>query len=410
MARQETFSPFQSFVAGRQARQSEDYANTRNKLAEMELADAPAQMQRRNALADAQLKGAQVGVQSAQQQLSADQAKFAYAKLKQAADSGNPKAFIAQQIPELAAKLQQQGIDLNSMDDQSVSELTANLARKYAGDAGIAPATPEAFTLKPGEQRFKGGKIVASVPANQENGFTLGAGETRYGPDGKPVASVAPKPTSTNRYRALTPQEIAAAGLPAGTSAQVDEGNGKIDVLSRRDTTATLSQKDANTAKLKLNSIKIAKNQLQKIKDAFEQGRSGVGPNAFGGAQGWMPTEQGKRFDGAVDQMRSTLTALTRVPGVGSMSDYESKLDQAKFPSRTDYESVTAEKIQGIEDMLRTIESGYTDLISGGAAQAQPAQPPPAPTEEVRVNSPQEAMALPPGTVFITPDGRRKVR
>lgn len=28
----------------------------------------------------------------------------------------------------------------------------------------------------------------------------------------------------------------------------------------------------------------------------------------------------------------------------------------------------------------------------------------------VRVNSPQEAMKLPPGTVFITPDGRRKVR
>jgi len=146
MARQQLSSPFQSFLAGRDARQAHDYGQTRNKLAEIELADAPAQMQRRNALADIEMQGAQVGLQSAQQQLSADQAKFAYAKLKQAQDSGNPKAFIMQQIPELAAKLQQQGIDLNSMDDQSVMQLTDNLARKYAGDAGMAPAAPEQMT------------------------------------------------------------------------------------------------------------------------------------------------------------------------------------------------------------------------------------------------------------------------
>lgn len=46
--------------------------------------------------------------------------------------------------------------------------------------------------------------------------------------------------------------------------------------------------------------------------------------------------------------------------------------------------------------------------------QAQGA-PPPNPAQvqgggPVRVNSPDEAMRLPPGTVFMTPDGRRKVR
>jgi hypothetical protein len=416
MARQELASPFQSFLAGRQARQQEDYARTRNSLAEMELADAPAQMQRRNALANVQLEGAQVGLQSAQQQLSADQAKFAYAKLKQAEDSGNPKAFIMQQIPDLAAKLQEQGIDLNSMDDDSVLQLTNNLARKYAGEAGIAP-TARLETLQ-----TDGGGILQRDPTTgelkqvvaaqkPETGFTLGAGETRFGPDGKPMASVAPKPATAGQFRALTPQEIASVGLPAGTSAQVDQATGKIDVLSKRDTTATLSQKDANTAKLKLNTIKIARNQLNKILEAYKAGTSGAGPNAFGGAQGWMPTQAGKRFDAAVDQMRSTLTALTRVPGVGAMSDYETKLDQAKFPSRTDYESVTAEKIRGIEDMLAAIETGYTDLLSGGASQPASAAPTaPQASGEMRVNSVEEAMSLPPGTVFITPDGRRKVR
>ena len=120
-----------------------------------------------------------------------------------------------------------------------------------------------------------------------------------------------------------------------------------------------------------------------------------------------MPTERGKKFDAAVDRMRSTLTALTRVPGVGAMSDYETKLDQGKFPARNAYESVTTEQIQGIEDLLSTIESGYAGLLSGGSSEQAPPQ---SQQGEVRVSSPQEAMALPPGTVFVTPDGRRKVR
>jgi hypothetical protein len=44
---------------------------------------------------------------------------------------------------------------------------------------------------------------------------------------------------------------------------------------------------------------------------------------------------------------------------------------------------------------------------AAGGGLGQPGTPSSAP---VRVNSPDEAMKLPPGTVFVTPDGRRKVR
>jgi hypothetical protein len=373
MARQQLSSPFQSFVAGREARQQHDYGQTRNKLAEMELADAPAQMQRRNALADVQLQGAQVGLEGAQQQLGAEKAQFAYAKLQQALDSGDPKAFITSQIPDLAAKLQQQGIDIASMDGREVAQFTEQLARKYAGEAGIAPAQPKT-----------------------PEAFTLGAGQTRYGPDGKPIASapVSNEMTpyqqerlkiereklnrpekSAGAFRPLTPQEVTDAGLPPGTSAQLDERTGKIDVLSKRDNSGTLSQKDANTAKLKLTTIRVARKQLADIKKAFDEGRAVTGPNSFGPGQGMLPTERGKKFDAAVDRMRSTLTALTRVPGVGAMSDYETKLDQGKFPNRNAYESVTTEQIQGIEDLLSTIESGYAGLLSGESPSQDAAQP-----------------------------------
>jgi hypothetical protein len=378
MARQQTFSPFESFIAGRQARQAEDYNATRNKLAEMELADAPAQMQRRNALADIEVQNAKLGLQSNQQQLNAEQAKFAYAKLKQAQDSGNPKAFILQQIPDLASKLQQQGIDLNSMDDESVVQLTANLARKYAGDAGMAPAVPAKMTpYEKARVDLEREKMNAPKTMSPYEQARIDIERQRLGKEGK------------STFRTLTPAEVQAAGLPAGTSAQIDQ-SGKIDVLSKRDNSGTLSQKDATTAKQKLTTIRVARKQLADIKKAFDEGRNVTGPNSFGPGQGMLPTERGKKFDAAVDRMRSTLTALTRVPGVGAMSDYETKLDQGKFPNRNAYESVTTEQIQGIEDLLSTIESGYADLLSGNSPQEQaaPTQAEKAPQREVTATGP----------------------
>lgn len=190
-----------------------------------------------------------------------------------------------------------------------------------------------------------------------------------------------------NSFRAMTPEEVAAAGLPPGTSAQKDETTGKIDVLSKRDTTSTLSQKDATTAKMKLSTVSLARQQLNRIREEFEGKvdpktgqrvggiRGTMSAGAFG--QGKIPTEGGRKFDAAVNQMRSTLTALTRVPGVGAMSDYETKLDQSKFPTRNDYESVTEQQLSDLDNMLNAIETGYKDLLTGG--QQQGAAAPPAP-------------------------------
>jgi hypothetical protein len=166
----------------------------------------------------------------------------------------------------------------------------------------------------------------------------------------------------------LTPQEIDAAGLPAGTSAQKNTVTGKVDVLSKKDTTASLSQKDANAAKIKLTTIRMARKQLETVKKAFKSGREGV--NAFGPGQGLLPTQAGKAFDAAIDQIRGTWTGLKRVPGVGAMSDYESRMDASQLPARSDYESVTEQKLQGMEDQLALLENGYLGLLNGEAPQA----------------------------------------
>jgi ribosomal protein S13 len=88
---------------------------------------------------------------------------------------------------------------------------------------------------------------------------------------------------------------------------------------------------------------------------------------AFG--QGKVPTESGKAFDAAVNGMRNTITSLTRVPGVGAMSDYETKLSQASMPNREEYESVTQQQIDQVAQLIQTLEDGYASLAPEPAAK-----------------------------------------
>lgn len=368
--RQELFSPASAFLQGRDNRQRYDYGQTRNALAEQDLANAPAEAQRRNKLGDLQIEGAQ-------QQIDASKAKEGYARLKQALDSGNPRAYVLQHEPDLAAKLREHGVDLQSTDDASAAKVIEGFAREYAGKAGIAPTGAikgqEVGGLNVLTQDGK--YLASSSPKAVDTSYTLSPGQQRY-EGGKMVASVPEAPKAASQFVALTPAEIERAGLPAGTSAQRDTATGKIDVLSKKDTTATLSQKDATAAKLKLTTIRVGRQQLEKIRQTFAEGREGV--NAFGPGQGMLPTQAGKKFDAAINQIRGTWTALKRVPGIGSMSDYESKMDAAQFPGRNDYESVIEQKLQGMEDQLALLESGYGTLLGGGEQPAASQQQAPA--------------------------------
>jgi hypothetical protein len=188
------------------------------------------------------------------------------------------------------------------------------------------------------------------------------------------VAQQPSQPASLQRlFITLSPNEVQERGFPAGTVVQQDANTGELNVVTKRDNTGSLSQKDMTTARMKINTVQLARQQLQTIKDRFKSGTKGM--DFFGPVAGRAGTPAGNAFDAAVDQMRSTLTSLTRVPGVGAMSDYETRLDQAKFPKRTDWENVTQQKIQGLEDMLTTIERGYSDLLGAQGQQSQPSAP-----------------------------------
>lgn len=183
-------------------------------------------------------------------------------------------------------------------------------------------------------------------------------------------------------YRILSPEETKGAGLPEGTVAQVSP-EGKVDILSKG-VQQQLTPKDASAAQVKLRQIQLAKRQLELVRQKFGA-LKGTFSSGLGG--NYIPSEAGKQADAAVNSMRDTLTSITRVPGIGAMSDYETRLQQAKFPDRGQYESVSDQQIQSVQDTLDLLEKGYTDMLQGGPAQA-PSQP----DQPQRTQAPQQAI------------------
>ena len=168
------------------------------------------------------------------------------------------------------------------------------------------------------------------------------------------------------------PVATADAKSPTGFTYETPEGAvGKPAPAPRANTNTKYSAKETEAARNKVRMIGVARQQLDTIKEKWQQLTAGGGAVSAGpfGA-GRLPTEAGSNFDAAVDQFRSTITSLTRTPGVGAMSDYEAKLDQSKLPSRRDYESSTAQKIADLESFINNLDSGYADIVGEGQMAA----------------------------------------
>ena len=124
-----------------------------------------------------------------------------------------------------------------------------------------------------------------------------------------------------------------------------------------------ISTADATKARQKMTQIQSARQQLNAVKQAFGKLKgsfsAGIGGN-------YLPTPEGQAFDRAIRNLSPLITAVTRVPGVGAMSDYEAKLQEASLPSRGTYEAVTEQQIADLERLLDTIEGGYGDLLGDG--------------------------------------------
>lgn len=164
----------------------------------------------------------------------------------------------------------------------------------------------------------------------------------------------------------------------------------------------------------KLQTFDIIDARLDDVEAAFMGPKNPDGTRKPGGIEGsfsvglvggYLPSEGGRGYDATVDALRPFLRQISRTPGEGTMSDYETRQAEALLPSRNDHESVIKQKILQIRNIIKQSRSGMTaPAAPAGAGPTAPARTP------VKVAPAKEFDSLPmppelPGKRMKFPDG-----
>jgi hypothetical protein len=269
--------------------------------------------------------------------------------------------------------------------------------RSYGGlpgmiEKGLASGNPlllptiQAMQLKQAEastelhQALELARLKARIKANEP--VKLGPEDTLHYPNNPQADYTAPR-----KSKLLTPEEANQA-IEIGTKIaearrrpsqpQIIQGDGGFYAVDKNTSTGTpiinergepivqssLTPQVRAKIKDKLVTMQALKQQLEAVKTSWAKIKDSSSAGAFG--QGYIPTEAGRGFDAAVAGLSPLFRQISRTPGEGAMSDYESRLAQAALPNRTQYESVTEQQIAQIEDMVAAIESGYQGMLGNG--------------------------------------------
>ena len=114
-----------------------------------------------------------------------------------------------------------------------------------------------------------------------------------------------------------------------------------------------------STSREKIAQVTLVRNALEDVAERFKSNTV-----AFGRSPAKWPTADGEIFDSALALLRKHITAMLRVKGIGSMSDYETALDEAVLPKRNAWESVTTDTIERLFGLADAIEDGYYDVLT----------------------------------------------
>lgn len=120
-------------------------------------------------------------------------------------------------------------------------------------------------------------------------------------------------------------------------------------------------------AKGKLSSLTALENQLNRAEAALKKAKytgpiAGRLPGGISGAD--------SAADAAISNLAPLVRQLTRVPGEGAMSDYESKLAQAGLPSRAQTAEGRRQSLDDIRALVKQTRAGYSDLLGDTPASA----------------------------------------
>jgi hypothetical protein len=285
---------------------------------------------------------------------------------------------------------------------EQVANYTAYISRK----TGIAPDQPIPPDRLP---------MVAAAMRDFENGMTGGAAS---GPSSTVVAQGAPKAG----FVTLSPQEVQQMGLPPGSYQRSPTGEVKPVPGSQKDAMAVEKEGERNrlaTAKAQriISTIDALIPRVTRTTAGLAARIAGAipGSSAYDLRADVETIKANLGFD-EIQQMRESSPTGG---ALGSVAVAELNALQATIAALDTEQS--PDQLKRNLEKIRTHYNNWLRTLQGETPAPARAAPPPKPVKKaapaaatgaqpVRVRSAEEAMRLPPGTVFITPDGRRKVR
>ena len=81
-------------------------------------------------------------------------------------------------------------------------------------------------------------------------------------------------------------------------------------------------------------------------------------------------TKEGRELNASIAQVKPILTALTRVPGIGSQSDLEARLDSLQYPDAGFAPETNEANAAEITAFIADLSAAYQSLLSGGEQAA----------------------------------------
>lgn len=163
-----------------------------------------------------------------------------------------------------------------------------------------------------------------------------------------------------------------------------------------------LSEKDVAAARSKLAQARRLKNQVLQMQELDPDGsrlsggkvnpnRSGIWGGYVGGrVPGALGGGDTDAYDTLLSNVRNTIGAITRIPGIGSQSDYEARLAAATMPERNRSAAGRAQAYREIWQIAIDMEKELSEQVNGNLGpasrgvsnQRQVSQPTASPTND----------------------------
>lgn len=225
-----------------------------------------------------------------------------------------------------------------------------NLQALMASPAGAAAAAANPQLAEMLKQRT-GYQVVGADIFNRETGqFMPRPAAAAPARGAAPVAragGAAPASAGGARFRTLTPEEVSANQLPAGTSAQLDTQTGQIKILSAVPATQRAGESAKGTAVTRVDSV------AEKIIGQMANVRTGGPLGVVGALSRVFDSQDAKLFESYRQQLSSALRTALRIPGEGALSDFEQRQYGLQLPELGQNRENNVAILRSLQDQVR---------------------------------------------------------